>query len=118
MKVPEETNQSQSMAAFCLLGWIVLQTTVRYKMQMCPACLKWHRPEGGYGATPGVPDLLVRNPTWWNALWFGLEIKGSETPLSDVQKDLRRDGHIRVSRSPEQSLRLAVVFDYCLGLQI
>jgi hypothetical protein len=118
IKIREEDNQRDTMAGFCRMGWLVLQTTVRYKMQKCPECHTWHRPEGGYGSTPGVPDLLVRNPAWWPALWFGLEIKGTDTPLSPAQIDLRRDGHIRVSRAPSQSFFLASVFDYCLSLEV
>lgn len=82
-----------------LLGCVVLVTTHRVKRCRCGA---WSR--GDYGATPGVPDLLVRKDGWPAACWLGLEVKGPRTALSRQQKLLRDRGGIIVVRSLEDAL--------------
>lgn len=80
-------------------GLEVLQTTVRYRASPCDHCGKPTRSKGGYGASPGVPDLLV-----WVGGWKGLECKGLKTPVSDEQKRLAREGKIIIVRSLEEAL--------------
>lgn len=95
----EEDVQRVIVDGLRLLGWRVLVTTHRVKR--CP-CGRWSR--GDYGATPGVPDLLVRRDGWPDGLWRGLEVKGPKTPLSAAQKDLESRGGLTVVRSLEDAL--------------
>lgn len=103
-RVLEETVQRGIINALLSLGYIVSQTTVRYKFQHCPRCSHGFRPTGGYGASKAVPDLLIRNPAWPPALWLGIEVKGTETRLSEEQKAAQKAGHIVIARSVEDAL--------------
>ena len=59
----------------------------------------------GYGASPGVPDLLVRHPDWEPpGVWLAIETKGSHTPLNAAQKALYAAGAIVVARSVQAAL--------------
>ena len=86
-------------------GATVLSTVHRYKLQTCPnpKCGAQFWPQGGYGATPGVPDRLARLDHWPRGVWLGLELKGSKTRLSPEQKVLLANGAIYVCRSGEEA---------------
>lgn len=84
---PTEEQVQQTIVAYCALSNVFcLQTTVR-------------KVRGGYGATPGVPDLLVSKKTWPRGFWLGVEVKGPVTRLSAQQKELEQSGRIVVVRS-------------------
>jgi predicted RNA-binding Zn-ribbon protein involved in translation (DUF1610 family) len=108
----EEDVQRQTIAALGYKGYIVLQTTVKYHWQKCPHCKRKHRPEGGYGATLGVPDLLVTHIRWREGEGLFIEMKGTKTPLSDAQTDLQAKGRIVVCHSMEEALRAVSIYDY------
>lgn len=88
-------------------GYVVLCTVHRHTRHTCSQCShnEWH--SGGYGADPGVPDLLVRHPDWPEALWLGIETKGTHTRLNDAQKALHAAGAIVVARSEQDALLAA-----------
>ncbi len=80
-----------------------LVTTVRYKYALYE-CGCYHRPKGGYGATPGVPDTLLI-PDWMPpGLGILCELKGSDTPFScDNQRRLADQNKIVVARTGEEA---------------
>lgn len=100
----EEQVQNAIQQALLACRYRVLSTVHRYRMQPCPECGQTIRPSGGYGSSPGVPDLLVSHDAWGRdssgrALWSGIEVKGPKTPLSPEQEELEAAGRIVVVRS-------------------
>jgi hypothetical protein len=71
--------------------------------QTCSACGSYLPVGHGYGATKGVPDLLVTRDSWPTGFWVGLEVKGPKTPLSPEQAALLEKGRIYVVRSWEDA---------------
>lgn len=105
----EEVIQQHIMGALRSLGFFTLSTVHRVKLVRCPHCAQQFRPGGGYGATPGVPDVLVRPGPHAKALWpayllAGLEVKGAKTPLSPEQKLLQAHRAIIVVRSVDDAM--------------
>jgi hypothetical protein len=91
------------------LGLLVLHTQHQYANQTCPTCHRRFRPQGGYGADKGIPDLLARADDFPRGLWLGLEIKGPRTAVSPEQQILEREGGIYICRtweSAEHAVRL------------
>lgn len=103
MNIPEWSVQATIEEGLLYLGYIVLHTQHQYRMQTCPRCQHQFRPTGGYGASPGIADLLVRHPDWKVAEWRHIEVKGSKTPLSKEQKVLQAQRAIVVCRSWEEA---------------
>ena len=104
--VREEDVQANIIASLSTIGLRVLQTSHRVKMVSCPHCQGKFRPPGNYGATKGVPDLLVRCPEQHDpGAWIGLEVKGPKTRLSPEQKELEQEQSIIIVRSLEDALR-------------
>ena len=94
-RVSEEQVQRSIQNSLHLRGYLVLSTVHRYRKGQQAA---------GYGASKGVPDLLVRVPrAFGEALWLGLEVKGPSTRLSPEQQALEDAGAIVVVRSPEDA---------------
>jgi len=97
-----------------VMRWDWANTSVKYKYQMvsCPGCkYSWEmRPEGGYGATPGIPDRIYY-PSWLRIPYVGIlmDLKGSHTPFTsnknpkfaDAQKRLSEQRRIAFCRSSE-----------------
>jgi hypothetical protein len=100
-----------------MMGYKVWSTVHRYKMQCCPQCGHHFRPKGGYGASLGIADLLVRgtgrgeSTRWPRALCLQVELKGEKTPLSEVQKIEQDEGEIIVVRSAEQAVNVVRSFE-------
>jgi hypothetical protein len=46
-------------------GYEVLVVGQYKKRVQCPNCKEWHWPDGGYGNTPGYPDLSISHPSHW-----------------------------------------------------
>lgn len=104
--VREEDVQANIIATLSTMGLRVLQTSHRVKMVCCPHCQGKFRPPGNYGATKGVPDLLVRCPEQdAPGAWLGMEVKGPKTRLSPEQKELEQEQSIIIVRSLEDALR-------------
>lgn len=97
----EEDVQKVIVDGLRLLGYTVLVTT--HRVRRCQ-CGRWGR--GDYGATKGVPDLLVRRKNWNDGVYVGLEVKGPKTPLSREQKALLAEGGLVVVRSLEDALEV------------
>lgn len=125
--ISEEQVQSTIIEGLTALGYLVLQTTVRVKNATCPACHRSFRPFGGYGATKGVPDLLITRHNWpWGAM-LALEIKkpiGWKWSGHD-QKELWETERTMVATSWEQACfavwafeRFSLNFRECLVLAI
>jgi len=97
-----EGEEDIQRAAIKLLqdhGYLVLQTAHRYQSQACPECGTWLTPCGGYGSTPGVPDLICSRPEWPRGVWLGIEMKTAKGPLSAAQELLKAQGRIVIARS-------------------
>ena len=103
MNLPEWSVQQTIEEGLTYLGYIVLHTQHQYRMQTCPKCKHRFREQGGYGASPGIPDLLIHHPTWPAGHIFGMEVKGTKTPLSAEQKVLQAQRAIVVCRSWEDA---------------
>ena len=90
--------------------WQYLSTVHRYKRTevTCEVCKSsfFVTPQGGYGATPGVPDRLLL-PSWLPPyLAIMIELKGSKTAFtksteSDAQRRLSESRRTVVARSFE-----------------
>jgi hypothetical protein len=103
---PEEEIQAAAIRLLELSGYLVMQTTNRPKSVRC-SCGEMVPPNRHYGATMGVPDLLVTRETWPAGVFLGIELKlstGSVQPEQALLAALRR---IEIARSPEQTLHLA-----------
>ena len=111
IKVKEKDLQQGIVDALRLKGYDVLVTTVQYRFTPCMHCQRMTRPQGGYRASKGVPDLLV-----WIGFWKGLECKGTDTAISPEQKKLVDEGKVTIVRSIEEALEAvgaAVRMDTC-----
>lgn len=107
MKTPVKEEQVQRciLEGLTAYGYIVKQTTVRGVRK-------------GYGASPGVPDLLVTHPKWPEGCWLGLEVKGPKTALSQEQRVLEALHRIVVVRSWEDALSAVESFRTALGVLV
>ena len=85
-----------------LLGYIVLSTSEHRRGIACPKCHRFFSPGGGRGSTPGVPDLLIRHPSWERGRWLGVEVKGPTTRVSPEQQTLADAHAIIIVRSWEE----------------
>lgn len=99
--IAEDVAQDAVVTTLRADGYTVLVTSRRRKRVRCNRCNQWQWPEGGDGVTPGLPDLLVSRDTWPSACWLGLEMKGTDTPLSAEQADLEAEGRVIVLRAAE-----------------
>lgn len=79
-------------------GWDVLSTSRRRKGVVCERCGAFAWPKGGDGVSKGVPDRLLRRDDMPPFLWYGVELKGSHTPLSAEQRDLAAKDGIIIAR--------------------
>lgn len=100
----EAQIQATIEAGLAYLGYIVLHTQHRYRLQTCPNCSRRFRPAGGYGADKAIPDLLVTHPAWSTGIFIGLEIKGPKTAISPEQRLLAAQGRIVIVRSWEDAI--------------
>ena len=106
----EEDVQAAIIQRLELEGYIVLQTSHRTKRVTCPHCLHPFRPTGGYGASFGVPDLLVTHERWRGCVWVGIEVKGigkdgRPGALRPDQRGLLERGRIIVATSQDEALK-------------
>jgi hypothetical protein len=99
----EEGVQQAIRDGLELLGYTVLSTSVR-------------RVRYGYGATPGIPDLLISRDTWAPGCFLALEVKGTKTRLSAAQRRLADDGRIAVVRSWEEARYVVENFEREMAL--
>ncbi|MEO7716290.1 MAG: hypothetical protein ABIY70_08800 [Capsulimonas sp.] len=113
----EEDVQSDTIADLTARGYTILQTSVRYRLMECPECHEMIRWTGDTGQTPGIPDLLVRNPTWPVGAWLGLEMKGKKTPVSDAQKTLNKASAIVIAKTSGQALAFVLMADTTFGVR-
>ena len=100
----EEPIMQRIKTVLEMSGYTVLSTVHRHTRHTCSRCKhnEWH--SGGYGADLGIPDLLVRHPSWSRALWLGIETKGTHTRLNPRQSELLAGGAIVVARSEAEAL--------------
>jgi hypothetical protein len=115
--VTEEMVQVQIMQGLRISGYIVQQTTHRYRKTTCPKCHHPFHPKFqstrngetvtvGYGSSKGVADLLVTHPKWQAPLWIAIEVKrpGKIKYSSQEQADLAASGAILVAQSFDEAL--------------
>jgi hypothetical protein len=101
LRWPEEDTEAACDQGCAVHRWAVLSTVRRRKRIGCPHCGGWFMPGGGDGCTPGVPDRLIQPRELLAAVgpvWIGVELKGSDTPLSDAQRELEGQGRIAIAR--------------------
>lgn len=106
--VSEEDLQRAAIECLHLLDYIALQTTVRYKRQKCEACGSVATPKGGYGASPGVPDLIITHHTWPRHMAMLAELKGPATKVSPDQKMYEAFGRYPIIRGDLRPLLDAI----------
>jgi DNA-directed RNA polymerase subunit M/transcription elongation factor TFIIS len=104
VKEVEEPIMQRIIGVLKRAGYEVLCTVHRHTRHTCSQCGRneWH--QGGYGADPGVPDLLTRHPSWPAGCWLGIEAKGTKTQLNPTQKALLHAGAIVIARSEADAL--------------
>ncbi len=64
------------------------------KQARCPGCGNWFTPTGGYGNTPGTPDLAISHNRWPPGCWLLVELKKehdsrvrpSQRPLIEAER--------------------------------
>lgn len=101
----EEDVQAAILKELSARGYRVMQTTVRYKRQNCYSCgAAVVSFKGGYGATPGIPDLLVTRDDWRPGVFIGIEVKSASGRPTDAQKELLGHGRIFVVRNVAEAL--------------
>lgn len=105
----EAAVQAEIVRSFRAMNWLVMETSERRVPVACPRCSHQFTPSiGRPGVTIGLPDLFVRNPRHdgrFSLLWFGLEVKGSETAVSPQQQALAEGGHIEIVKTWAEALR-------------
>jgi hypothetical protein len=116
--VREEDVQATIMEGLELLGYRVLQTTHRVQLASCPTCHQRFRPGGGYGSSPGVPDLIVTRDDWPHFAWCGLEVKRPGGPMRPEQKTFYLAGRIAVADSFEAALSAIEEFCAAAGIDL
>jgi hypothetical protein len=92
----EEDIQATIREGLEMAGYVVLSTTVR-------------KVRHGYGATPGIPDLLISR-AGWNCL-LGLEVKTQRGRVREAQRRLVDMGAVRIVRSFEDALQAVKSFE-------
>ena len=105
--------QTATVDLFRALGYLVQITSRRVKR--CSHCHKFPRSNFGDGVTKGVTDLLIGRKEW-GAMRCALEMKGTETAVSDQKQSDFRDGLIYITRSIEASLAAVKDFENRNGL--
>lgn len=113
LNLTEEQVQATTIDGFKKMGYAVLQTTHRVKLATCPRCKHKHPSRGDYGASKGVPDLLVSHPRWPAHCWLAIEMKrpGKWTYSSDEQKELCECGRVAVATSWDEALAVLRRFE-------
>lgn len=110
--VSEADSQRTIIEGLRALGYHV-EVTSRVRRR-CPRCKQFS--SGGDGASKGLADLMVGRDGW-GPLRLALEVKGSHTPLSPEQTDLRDRGLIEVAHSWEDAIAAVAMFETTHGLQ-
>jgi hypothetical protein len=97
-RLPEREEDLQAVIRVRLemAGYVVLSTTVR-------------KVRSGYGASPGIPDLLVTRHGW-NA-FIGLEVKTQRGRVREAQRRLVQLGAVCIVRSLEDALAAVQQFE-------
>ena len=103
--VSEDQIQETIIGGLRAFGYTVLVTSNRGIRSTCPRCAASFTAFGGYGATPGVPDLIVTRNNWAIGQAMLVEVKGPKTKLSPEQEQLRKSGRIVIVRSWEDMQR-------------
>lgn len=86
-------------------------TSARIECQTCGKPLT-----SGYGASKGVPDLIVTHETYPRFVFVGLELKGTNTKISDEQQVLATCGRIAIVRSFEEAMRAVALAEAQMGI--
>lgn len=112
--IKESDVQRATVDMLSMLGYLVLETSIRARMVRCPACSNVFHPAsspasargGVFGTTPGVPDLLVRPKKAPSGVWIGIELKGPKTAISPEQQVLAGGGHTFIARSADEAVEI------------
>lgn len=101
----EEQVQRQIMDGLTVLGFTVLQTTVRYT--------KGAGFRGGYGASKGIPDLLIHHKRWTPGVLLGIEVKrpGKWKYSSPEQESVQKACGVSVATSIEEALAIIAQYE-------
>ena len=103
--IDEASVQSAIVARLSWAGYLVMSTSRVRKGVKC-TCGRFFFPTGSDGVTKGCPDLFISHLRWPPGLWIGIEVKGSQTPLSPEQKQLVEAGRYCVARDQDEADRL------------
>jgi uncharacterized protein (UPF0212 family) len=100
-KVIEKDLQRDVVTILECRDYEVMETGKTRVKVSCPNCGSQSYPTGWQGNTPGLPDLLIRGRHWPIGVWLAVELKGSETPVTDAQQALWKRGGSYILRSWE-----------------
>jgi hypothetical protein len=92
VKVVEKDLQAQVVGGLRRHGYTVLEIGKSRKGVACRQCGTFTVASGWQGNTPATPDLQIRSNAWPRGVWLDIELKGSETEISDEQQRLCDDG--------------------------
>lgn len=94
----EAQLQRQVVAELHLRGYLVLVTNAG--VRRCVHCKKFPPSGKGAVASRGVPDLLIRLPSWPPWVWAGVELKRPHGgKISPEQRELNLGFHIVIEDS-------------------
>ena len=102
LKPSEDDIQRQIVGFLHAMRYQVLVTSRRVKR--CVQCGHWGM--GADGATRGIPDLLVRHPSWPRYVWVGVEVKTPTGRVRPEQQALADVGAVVVVRSLNEVMAL------------
>lgn len=111
--LPSEDDLQALVEDYCRVkGWIALSTVHRTKLADCPKCHSRFRPRGGYGASPGVPDLLLRLPHWSQFVFCGVELKKHDkAAVRPAQAVLAASGAVAICWTLEMVIETVMSVD-------
>lgn len=110
----EAPIQQRTIQMFELRGYKVLETSEHRRKIQCMqrdkqgnqtgGCGRWFTPPGGRGVDCGIPDLLIHKLHRWPAfIWAGIEMKGTDTPITTEQQILAAHQAIAICHSHEDA---------------
>jgi hypothetical protein len=112
--VKEADLQRAIIAQLRAKGYEVLTTSRVRKRVRCSGCGSWSWPTGGDGVSLGLADLMVTHSRWRLPVWLGIEVKGSRTAISPIQKDFIDRGLNILARCVQDAVDGVEAADFAL----
>lgn len=103
VKVLEADLQAEVVQRLQGLGYEVMETGRARSLVTCDKCGAKNYAAGWQGNTPSLPDLQIRKASWPRGVWLDIELKGSETRVTQGQQDLYDRGGSYICRTYESA---------------